>query len=275
VQNRIFNLKQRLISRYPASNNNMKTMAFCAWEQTPLGQHLIALEKQYCDRHLPKLSGFRAMELGVSQRFSLLDQLPHLHSFRLAASDLANDSNCSAISNFDALPLPSETVDVSVLHHVLEFSRRPHAALNEAARVLVPGGNLVLIGFNPWSLIGLEQWPALLFRGNNAFWHFQALSSARILDWLQLLGFQTHTLRFGGYELPLQSESLLRKMRFLELAGSKLNMPLGSFYLIGARKQVLKPIWKPQPLWLEPKIASFKTADKPVIKTSDRERLIA
>jgi len=270
VQKNIFSLKQRLLERRPTPAWSEKAEAFRVWEQSPFGTYLLEVEEQYCKEHLPNMPGYRAMQLGISEDFFLPKSFQHLHSFRIAATASAT-GNYSAISSFEALPLPSETVDVVVLHHVLEFSGRPHSALNEAARVLIAGGHLVLIGFNPWSLIGLRQWPGILFSTRNVFWHYQAISCSRVLDWLQLLGFQTHTLKFGGFELPVQSVRMLKKMRFMESAGSRLNLPMGCFYLIAARKQVLKPIWKPQPLWLEQKIPGFNTARESVTKNADSQ----
>jgi ArsR family transcriptional regulator len=47
------------------------------------------------------------------------------------------------------LDLGDGAFDVAVLHHVLHFADDPHAALAEAARVLAPGGLLVVIDFAP------------------------------------------------------------------------------------------------------------------------------
>ena len=38
----------------------------------------------------------------------------------------------------------SETIDVMLLHHALEFSTSPKAVLAEAGRVVMPGGHLIL-----------------------------------------------------------------------------------------------------------------------------------
>ena len=48
-----------------------------------------------------------------------------------------------------SLPIDSHAVDVVILPHVIEFESRPHEALREASRVLVPEGHLVVLGFNP------------------------------------------------------------------------------------------------------------------------------
>jgi ArsR family transcriptional regulator len=47
------------------------------------------------------------------------------------------------------VPLPSACADVVTLHQVLHFLDDPAAALKEAARLLRPGGRLLLVDFAP------------------------------------------------------------------------------------------------------------------------------
>ena len=86
-----------------------------------------------------------------------------------------------------ALPIDSHAVDVVVLPHVLEFEPRPHDALRETSRVLVPEGRLLVLGFNPVSVIGLKR--MLKHRAADAPWCGTYFSAGRLRDWLTLLGF--------------------------------------------------------------------------------------
>lgn len=47
------------------------------------------------------------------------------------------------------LPLPDASFDAVVIHQVLHYADRPAAAIAEAARVLRPGGMLVVVDFTP------------------------------------------------------------------------------------------------------------------------------
>ncbi|HYM73936.1 MAG TPA: class I SAM-dependent methyltransferase, partial [Stellaceae bacterium] len=47
------------------------------------------------------------------------------------------------------LPLPDASFDAVVIHQVLHYADRPAAAIAEAARVLRPGGVLVVVDFTP------------------------------------------------------------------------------------------------------------------------------
>ena len=48
-----------------------------------------------------------------------------------------------------ALPLADGAADAAILHHVLHFAQQPGAAIAEAARVLMPGGRLLIADFAP------------------------------------------------------------------------------------------------------------------------------
>jgi ArsR family transcriptional regulator len=50
------------------------------------------------------------------------------------------------------LPLADNSFDAAIIHQVLHYADRPAAALAEAARVLRPGGTLVVVDFAPHAL---------------------------------------------------------------------------------------------------------------------------
>lgn len=66
---------------------------------------------------------------------------------RLQRADL---SNCLVRqADMYQLPYPGGMFDVVTLHQVLHFAEKPDAAIAEAARVLAPGGRLVVVDFAP------------------------------------------------------------------------------------------------------------------------------
>jgi ubiquinone/menaquinone biosynthesis C-methylase UbiE len=48
-----------------------------------------------------------------------------------------------------ALPLPSGAADTVIIHQVLHYAQNPAAAVAEAARLLAPGGRLLIVDFAP------------------------------------------------------------------------------------------------------------------------------
>jgi len=57
------------------------------------------------------------------------------------------------------LPLPGDSFDAAIIHQVLHYADRPGEVIAEAARVLRPGGRLVIVDFAPHALenLRLEQ----------------------------------------------------------------------------------------------------------------------
>jgi ArsR family transcriptional regulator len=55
------------------------------------------------------------------------------------------------------VPLPDGAADVVVLHQVLHFIEDPAAAIAEAARLLAPGGRLLIVDFAPHELEFLRE----------------------------------------------------------------------------------------------------------------------
>jgi ArsR family transcriptional regulator len=56
-----------------------------------------------------------------------------------------------------ALPFESDSFDVVTIHHVLHYADDPAAALAEAARVVKPGGSVLVVDFSPHDLVELKR----------------------------------------------------------------------------------------------------------------------
>src|SRR5699024_4183589 len=88
-------------------------------------------------------------------------------------------------------------VDALLLAHSLELSAEPHRLLRECERVLNDRGQLVLLGFDPWSMWALAQ--RLPGRGSARFVRDARFYGVhRVCDWLRLLGFEPErVIRYG------------------------------------------------------------------------------
>jgi len=147
----------------------------------------------------------------------------------------------------ERLPIATDSVDVVLLQHTLDFCRDPHQVLREAERILIPEGKLIVIGFNPWGVWGLWR----LFRrySGGAPWQARFLSRRRLHDWLALLGFDLSRSRLLFYRPPLRQRWLLQRLGFLEQVGPKWHLPLAAVQVFLAVKRVstltpIRPTWK-------------------------------
>ncbi len=94
----------------------------------------------------------RMLELfGTRARSALgVDRSPEM--LRLARVKLAEAGLASAElrqADMYSLPLPSGSADTVIIHQVLHYAQQPAAAVAEAARLLAPGGRLLIVDFAP------------------------------------------------------------------------------------------------------------------------------
>jgi ubiquinone/menaquinone biosynthesis C-methylase UbiE len=94
-----------------------------------------------------------------------------------------------------ALPLPDESFDSIILHQVLHFAQQPGAAIAEAARVLSPGGCLLVIDFAQHEREELREQDAHLRLG---------FADDAIRGWFNAAGLELdRTQRLEGGELTV------------------------------------------------------------------------
>ncbi len=219
------------------------------WFDTGVGVQLVNAEKAVLNEILPDLFGYYLVALAHPQqadRFAA-SRVSRRMLMNICARDYLPPLKPTGFQGqVHQLPLQTDCVDVLVLPHILEFSRQPHEVLREAERVLIPEGHVVILGFNPLSLWML-WWLALGWRGAVP-WCGTFRSVSRVRDWLALLGFDVVATHYYFFRPPIQNNSILRKLSFLEKLGQRLWPIFGGGYAIVAKKRVvtltpLRPRW--------------------------------
>jgi len=154
---------------------------------------------------------------------------PDFRKNYLILDDLAPEPR-SEIPSFRAdpkdLPFASDSIDVVLLPHYLEFQANPHSVLQEIERVLKPEGELYIFGFNPWRLrsLGLrtsiEDTPPIP----------NAISAHRLGDWLSLLKLKVELL--AGF-FPASAQTISRPS---DLIGQSRTMFSTAYLLHGIKR---------------------------------------
>ena len=158
------------------------------WMQSPAGVDLLRMEVERVHAAVGDLFGYHCLQVGDLAGVDLLSTSRILGRTIVDVDGGAPRHPYPLVSGAaTSLPIDSHAVDVVILPHVLEFESRPHEALREASRVLVPEGSLVILGFNPVSIIGLRR--VFKCRAEVAPWCGTYFGAARLRDWLTLLGF--------------------------------------------------------------------------------------
>ena len=214
------------------------------WLETPTGRYVLAWELDQLDAIVSDIFGYNALQIGLPQADCLRASRIALRS--RAGSFGVVDVRCDCA----ALPFASNSIDLVILPHVLEFSDDPHGILREIERILMPEGQLIVTGFNPLSLWGLKR----RIEDRDRFpWNGNYLSLNRLRDWLKLLGFEVDRGQLGCYIPPVEQQKWLRRWRFLEGAGRRWWTFSGGIYVLRAIKRchgmrLILPNWRNKPL---------------------------
>lgn len=210
------------------------------WHATPLGQYLLAREHPYFDHAVADVFGYNAFQLGMVEHDLLrASRIPlRVRIDAAGAVELRAD--------FRELPIATNSADLVLLPHTLEFSDNPHQILREVARVLLPEAHVVIACFNPWSMWGFRRF----FDTRDDYpWRGRFINLPRLKDWLALLGFEIVGGQMGCYAPPCSQQKWLDRFRFMDNAGDRWWPMGGGVYFLQAVKRVhgmrlIMPAWK-------------------------------
>ena len=199
------------------------------WLETPLGQYLIAREQAYFDAVVADVFGYNAFQLGMPEADLLrASRIPMRCRVGVAGAVHLN-------ADFRDLPIASNSADLVLLPHTLEFNDNPHQILREVARVLMPEGHVIIACFNPWSLWGFRR---IFGRRRNYPWNGRFINLPRLKDWLALLGLDIAGGQMACYVPPCATQKWLDRVSFLEAAGDRWWPIAGGVYFLQAVKRV-------------------------------------
>jgi SAM-dependent methyltransferase len=205
-----------------------------SWYDSGQGRYALEQIRATLASKLETAFGYHILQLGPVRGENLLAASPinhHIHAGERGGQGVG------LLCEADEIPLDSDSVDVIVAHHCMEFSANPHQVLRELQRVLTPQGHLLLVGFNPMSLRGVATMVRRLNR-RSPWRHYQPVSEGRVTDWLRLLGCPPESRRFVYSIPPLGRGRLREALRRGDHWLCRHNLPIGGLYVVHAIKQV-------------------------------------
>lgn len=165
--------------------------------QSPRGKLLQAMEAIYlkrcmtvsCKQHQLQIGGLgweeEFIDCSLYRNYAIVDD-------KQAGCHAALKINAKAFK----LPIQTESIDLVIVPHLFEFDAHRFKTMREIHRVLKPGGELVILNFNPLSLYVRFQFLWNIKFGDS--WRAHFMSRARVNDWLKLLNFELlTTAEFG------------------------------------------------------------------------------
>lgn len=199
------------------------------WLASSPGQYVLAREQAYFDEAVADIFGYHALQLG-------LEQVDLLRASRIPLRLQAGPQGAVGLrADFRDLPIDSNSVDLMLLPHTLEFSQNPHQVVRETARVLRPEGQVIISGFNPLSLWGLRRSAG---SRRDFPWQGHFIHLTRVKDWFALVGLEIVAGSMACYAPPCREQKWLDRFAFMEKAGDRWWPIAGGVFFLQAIKRV-------------------------------------
>ncbi len=227
-------------------------ISLAQWFDTPAGAYARRWEQARLNELTADIFGYNAVQIGLPQ----IDALAANRMPNRWVTDAVVPPNASELTrqvvvahDFAELPFASQSLDLVVLPHVLEFAPEPHQVLREVERVLIPEGQVIICGFNPISMWGMRQTAGRVTGAHFLPLHGEFITVPRLKDWLKLLNMEINRGHFGCYAPPCATDQWLQRFAFLEKAGNRWWPYLGALYIVQAIKRVkgmrlIGPAWQ-------------------------------
>jgi len=204
-----------------------------AWIEGPLGSMLMEEERAVVAASLECAFGLHCVQVGAwgdARAF-----LARARTRRAALVAGRAGDGVALVAEPTALALQSDSVDVLLLPHTLEFAPDPHEVLREATRVLTGEGELVVLGFEP---LGTWSLRSTFTRGGSPPGISRTISATRLADWLKLVGFEVGPAQRYLYAPPIAGLQAAKARGFIERFGRRAWPRFSGAYLLHARKRV-------------------------------------
>lgn len=211
-------------------------LALSRWYQSGLGEYLIEAEKSLISRAISGRFASIMVQLDSGYHDALFEK--RLFGSGIIVSQLEHRALCPSVqAEPENLPFEPESADMVLMHHTLDVCEDPYQAVREGAIALKPGGLLIVIGFNPFSLWGLTA----LIKGRRkkaSVWSSRFIRSGRVEDWMHLLNFELERHERHIFVPPFLKPKKITQSHALSKVFKSAFPFAGSVYLLVGYKQV-------------------------------------
>lgn len=193
----------------------MKRRFLFALYETPRGRLLQAMEVLFLRRSITvscKQTQLQIGGLGWEQEF--VDCSLYQNYLILDDKSVGDPSALRVQGKAFRLPIQTESMDLVIVPHLLEFDAQRFQTMREVHRVLKPGGELVILNFNPFSFYLRLQF--IWSKKITDSWHAHFIYRSRVNDWLKLLNFEIlTTAEFGLDQFQITHGGFVRNLSAL------------------------------------------------------------
>jgi len=237
---------------------------FNHWLKTFLGQKVLMAEQNALKSFKEYISADYCIILGSVAQFCLSTYSQAKKKFLILPKTDKFQANIKSIpqiiANYSSLPLRSYSVDMLLLPHTLDLTDCANYILQETHKALAPRGFLIIIGINPFSLLGLWILFSKCFKKKEFAWINHLYFPCQIHYKLKKLGLHVIKYRRCWYRPPVQHKKLFYYLKFIEFFGKHLLFFCNGIYVLVAKQTnvgltPLNPHWKKIVEFFEPSFA--------------------
>jgi len=170
----------------------MKRQFIFSFYETPQGKLLQQREETYLKRSITVSCKQTVLQIGALEWESSFIDCSLYQKYSILDSKAQGCADAVKICGKSyLLPIQSETVDLVILPHLLEFDKNRFQTMREIERVLKPEGEVIIINLNPLNMgVRLQfLWDKKLSKT----WQGYFIKRSRMADWLKLLNFEIKT----------------------------------------------------------------------------------
>ncbi len=215
-----------------------------AWFDTDLGQSVLAAEKHEIENIMGDYFGYHLLQVGGICNLQWFEQSPIKHKVCLSPCWPKAQLGNFVFGHMQELPFAKHSIDLAIMAHVLEFTESPTKVLEQITYALIPGGHIIILSFNPYSLWGIKK----LLNTNTKFpWHGHFNSIGKLRKWLRANDCVIDSYKTFNFQLPIADSATRKKFQFVESIGQTCWPTNGAIYCLIARKQIaaITPITMP------------------------------
>ena len=237
--------------RDPDATPVSTSSAAAEWLASPVGQALLAREARLLEEALDGVFGEDCLQLGVwGEPRSFLKLARTQRAACVAQVPVDAGEPPSAVGRLHRLPIASDSIDVVIMPHTLDFSAHQHEILREVHRVLRSDGHLVVLGFKPGGFWGLRRVVpgAGLPPGLS-----HPIGDRRLSDWLKLLDINIQGVVPYFFKWPLTGTGA-RVSPAWEERGRRWWPEFSACYMLTAQKRMYTMTPVRQPWRRRPKV---------------------
>lgn len=193
---------------------------------TSFGRNILSTEEAFYHNNVQNIFGYYALQIGLTK-------IDFLSKNKISAKYiLETDLKC----DLRFLPFDTNSIDLIICPHTLEFIDDYHLFLQECYRVLIPNGKIIINNFNPKSQFGLFGQ-----KNNDFFKQANFINVNKLQQQLYTLNFNICGGKFFNYLPPFSNDNHLSYLEFLNKIGDRWFPTFANCYALVASKELVTP----------------------------------